>query len=301
MIRVATINTWKGDGDYGRRLALLAGNLKEENIDILCCQESFRTLNGEYDTARTLATELGMTCSFSAARKKRRVFQGKKIESVSGQAILTGPETWMLYSGSFPLPGNSRDKGRVAQFAVIRKDGDAVLVVNLHLSHLQGAGRLRRQQLQTVLSHPIMEKQFAAILFCGDFNAISEDEELTYLKKQSEYKVSDGFIAGGGNAGVSTLVPEKDGRRKKKKRRIDHIFVFEKNRRPSANLKLSNSRLILNHPGADGVLPSDHFGVALDLTLSRVNTNETSQVCRYVSFTTPAWRRSREGELDCSF
>lgn len=71
-----------------------------------------------------MAKGLGMSYSFSTARRKKRLFQGERIECTSGMAILTGADTWMLYSGSFFLPETIKDRGRVAQFAVIRKNGN---------------------------------------------------------------------------------------------------------------------------------------------------------------------------------
>lgn len=41
-ITLLSINTWKCDGDYTRRLPVLAAQLKESGADIILCQECFR-------------------------------------------------------------------------------------------------------------------------------------------------------------------------------------------------------------------------------------------------------------------
>ncbi len=296
MLKIATINTWKCEGNYKQRLNVLAHRLKEERFDILCCQESFRTLDGEHDTAKALAGKLGMSYSFSAAGRKKRIFHGENVESLSGMAVLTGPQTCMIKSGSFPLPEKSKADGCAAQFAIIRKNGDAILIVNLFLSHLQNKKNMRRKQLQAVFSHPIMEKEFAAIVFCGDFDVKPESEEFRLLKRQPEFKVNDGFIKGGGNPRVSTLYDgtcldeEQDGQH------IDHIFVLQKRHKPVAKMEFRNSRILFNEVNERALMPSDHFGVALDLILSRLTGDMKSQVYRYASFA-QSWRKSREGIL----
>ncbi len=296
MIRIATINTWKGEGDYERRLSLLVNGLREEKIDILCCQEAFATDDGKYNTAATLAKDLSMTCSFSAARRKKRLFQGERIECTSGMAILTGADTWMLYSGSFSLPESKKDPGRVAQFAVIRKNGNTILVINVHLSHLKNGLRLRRKQIQEILSHASLERQYGAVVICGDFNAAWEEDDLKSLRNHAGYRVYDGFLAGGGDSETSTMVTNG----MENRRRVDHIFVLEKMKKPVAKLTMKNSRLILNRQDINGMFPSDHYGVAMDLEIERIPGEDNCQVRHYASFAQP-WRSAGKGELVLSF
>jgi len=296
MLRIATINTWKGEGDYERRLPLLVHGLREEKIDILCCQEAFATDDGRYNTAAVLAKELGMTCSFSAARRKKRLFQGKRLECTSGMAILTGTDTWMLYSGSFSLPETTKDRGRVAQFAVIRKNGNTILVINVHLSHLKNGLRLRQKQVREILSHASLVRSYGAIVICGDFNAAQEEDDLKALRNHAGYRAYDGFIAGGGDFEASTMVAGAVENR----RRVDHIFVLEKKKNPVARLAMKNSRLILNRQDANGIFPSDHYGVAMDLEIERILREDNCQVRHYASFAQP-WRRAKKGEPALSF
>lgn len=300
MLKVATINTWKCKSSYEQRLHLLIDRFKKEHLDILCCQETFRTLDGKYDTARTLAAGLDMSYSFSAASPKKRLISGKKVESFSGLTILTSSKTCTIKSGSFPLPDKSKAKGSAAQFAIIRKNGDAILIINLFLSHLKHKKKMRLNQLKTIFSHPLMEKQYAAILICGDINVNPQKAELRFLKKQSEFKVLDGFIKGGGNPRVSALCSntaldaEQDGQY------IDHIFVLQKRIRPVAEIKFRNSRIILDQSNGKTLTPSRHFGIALDLTLSRVKRDSKKQLYRYASFAQP-WRKSFTGKMASPF
>jgi len=296
MFKIATINTWKCENNYEQRLNLLTDKLKKEHFDILCCQETFRTLDGKYDTARTLAAGLGMSYSFSAASPKKRLLSGNKIDSLSGLSILTGSKTCMIKSGSFPLPDKSKAKGSAAQFAIIRKNGDAILIINLFLSHLKNKKSMRIKQLQTIFSHPLVEKQYAAILVCGDINVNPKNKEFSFLKNLSEFKLLDGFIKGGGNPRVSSLCSntvideEQDGQH------IDHIFALKKKTRPVAKMTFCNSRIILDQSDGEILMPSHHFGIALDLTLSRVRRDTSKQLYRYASFAKP-WRKGFTGKV----
>lgn len=278
-LRIATLNTWKCEGHYTKRLKVMADQLQEEHLDILCCQEVFRSMDGRNDTASTLAARLGMNYSFAAARPKKRSFQGKNIESLSGMAILTRPGIPILSSYTLPLPEVKEDKDRAAQYLVLRCNGNTLLVVNLHLSHLKGAEDFRREQLDTVLNHPLLENNYTAILLCGDFNE-GADYTVRSLENRWEYAVRDGYHFGGGEKDVSSLHRERG---KKKQERIDHIFLLEDRSDPLAKLSLSNSRMILDQPDC-GIYPSDHCAVALDLGISRIKRSDHAQLSHFVSF-----------------
>lgn len=283
MLRIATLNTWKCDGDYRKRIDLTARQLKEENIDILCCQEVFHSLDGRYETAGKLADSLDMSYIFSSARQKQRRLDGKWMESASGLAILTGPEVWLHTGGSFPLPSNKWDGGRIAQYAVLRRNGKKILVMNVHLSHLESAGLLRIEQLETVLAHPLMKKEFAAVFLCGDFNAEPDSCEIKFLTSRLDCKITDCYPAGDGAPSNSTLVKPADESGMKTGARIDYIFSISTS--DSTRVKLRNSRITLR-PDEQGVMPSDHFCV---ITEARLHVKKrTAQTYRH-----PNYRQSR--------
>ncbi len=264
----------------------MVGQLQKEQLDILCCQEVFRSMDGRFDTVSTLAAELGMNYSFASARPKKRVFLGKKIDSYSGMAVLTRSGIPILYSHTMPLPEVEKDKDRTAQFIVLRSNGNGILVVNLHLSHLKGAENLRREQLRTVLSHPILEKNYAAVILCGDFNE-GADPSVSYLKNDLKYNIRDGYLAGGGKKNVSSVHLKKN---KRKQERIDHIFILEDRSNPLAKLSLCNSRVILDRPEC-GIYPSDHCGITLDLKISRIKGGEHAQLSHFLSFAPNLYNR----------
>src|SRR5688572_26954049 len=113
-LRVVTINTGKGDGQYACRLALLADGLTRLDPDIVLLQESFIALDGSAHTARFLADRLGMQAAIAPARRKLREVEGRTVDSESGLAVLS---RWMIRgSTTLALPSDPEDGDRIAQF-----------------------------------------------------------------------------------------------------------------------------------------------------------------------------------------
>jgi endonuclease/exonuclease/phosphatase family metal-dependent hydrolase len=71
-IRIITINTWKGDGNYDWRMQLMAMELYNLQPDIVCLQESVRSEDYQIDTAEFLADFLGLEMVYAPARLKSR-------------------------------------------------------------------------------------------------------------------------------------------------------------------------------------------------------------------------------------
>lgn len=250
-LTIATINTWKGEGDYHKRVELMAKQLQDANPNIVLCQEAFQT--DQVDTLKQLAFYCGMNMAYSPARNKMRQFGGKLKASSSGLGILSKYPTEVTTSVS--LPSDPRDGERLAQYSILRVNDEPMLIINTHLTHLKGFQALRISQLSTILEHPLLKERYLGIFLCGDFNASEEDEELQYLLNYRGFKILNCCKEGKGEAPGYTLVKSKS----HAKQGIDYIFFIEnqfKNKPHSFH-----SKLILNTPDEFGTYPSDHFGV----------------------------------------
>jgi len=89
VLPIVTINTWKCDGDYEDRLALMSDQLKHLKPAIIACQECFKSEETGADTLAFLAGGLGMNYYFLPGRSKKRLFKGKWIESLSGLGVMS--------------------------------------------------------------------------------------------------------------------------------------------------------------------------------------------------------------------
>jgi len=255
-IKIITLNTWKGDGLYNERLALMAGQLKVLQPDILCLQESLQSLDTELDTASTLARHLDMQCIFTPARKKFRLCEGKELLCYSGLAILTFFE--VLDQQVTSLPVDNDDPDRIAMNVLLNIQGTPWVITNLHLTHLQNREQLRLQQLQAMAESPFGHGSTKPRIICGDFNCGRESWEFKQWRSTSEYEIIDCYTSGKGELPGNTFTAS-DG----KSKCIDFILALRQQTSPT--FFTQKAQVVVNQPAQDGLLPSDHFGVCVEM------------------------------------
>lgn len=151
-MRILSLNTWKNDGDYARRLDLMSARLRACAPDVVLLQEAFRLPDNSAHTAARLAHDLDLACTYARARVKLRSWQGAEVLSESGHAILV--RGTVLATERLVLPTSDAGGERIALLARLDVDGRSVLAGCLHLSHLRGDHDGRRAQLETILAHP---------------------------------------------------------------------------------------------------------------------------------------------------
>ena len=194
MIRVMTLDTGDLPDHAPNRLQQGIAPLGPGNIDILCCQAIRRSLDGNESLTDTLAQSFGLTCSCFAVhrpRPKKPDLQPKR--SVSGLAIMVGGGVWMLNSGSFPVPGDHEGEEAVVQFALVRKNGVSVLVLNLQIATAKPAQRV---QLQALFSHPLLKERYGAVVLCADRHTALSSKALQAITTRSDYILRSGLKPG---------------------------------------------------------------------------------------------------------
>jgi hypothetical protein len=133
-------------------------------LDILCCQSMPHAVDSrDRQPSVVLAETLGLTCSCFAACRDQGGLPVRGSRSVRGLATLTGSGVWVLNSGSFTV--GSAGTPEVVQFALVRKNGVSVLVLNLHFVDGQEA---RQQQLTDLFAHPLLKEPYGAVVLCAD-------------------------------------------------------------------------------------------------------------------------------------
>jgi endonuclease/exonuclease/phosphatase family metal-dependent hydrolase len=187
MIRIVTLNDDKNRLGSTARVRKLTDQLRLAEIDILCCQGVKQTRDGKQDPAREIAESLHMTYSFSATKFNVNTNENRKEMTIEGLSILAGEYVWMLNSGSFCLPGECPDKKQVAQFAVIRQNGNSVLVVNTEFSLISS---VQLKQLRAVFSHNRLQERFDAVVICSNRNIAVSKNELKSATTLSAYKLT---------------------------------------------------------------------------------------------------------------
>ncbi|WP_153306558.1 hypothetical protein [Desulfogranum japonicum] len=165
MIRIATIHH-NCCTESGQNLADMARDTSQHSPDILCFQNTASSPNVDhYDVIRKFSTSVAMNYAFTQISVEPS--DTTSADSVPiGLCILTGGGTWMLNSGSLSVTENEK-KIRLAQFGVIRKDGDSVLVIN---GHFHGSLPNQKNQLLYLLRLPLLRQQFGAIALCTNLD-----------------------------------------------------------------------------------------------------------------------------------
>lgn len=165
-MRLVTLNTWKGDGEYSLRLADMAAGLAALRPDVVTLQEALVAPAAGHDTAGTLAARLNMAAAALPLRHKPRSVEGQTVRCTSGLAVLS---RWPVSSQrQVPLTTDPSDGERPALIAELDVGGRAVTVACLHLTHLRDADELRRRQWHEVLAALPRDRP---VVVAGDFNA----------------------------------------------------------------------------------------------------------------------------------
>lgn len=250
-LRLVSLNTWKGEGDYPRRLALMVQGLRALDADVIALQEDLCCEAAGLHTAGTLARALGLHLSAVPARRKPRSIDGRNQDSHSGLAVLSrwpATQTRVL-----ALPQDARDGERLAQCVRLPWDGGHWWLVNLHLTHLSDRADLRQAQLATVLDALGDFARREAVVLCGDFNASASDPAIAGALAPHG-PLSDAF------AGQSKTTHRDDAGRAHD---LDQIVL--RAGEEAALPVVSHAAVVLDRPDETGVWPSDHFAVCADL------------------------------------
>ena len=248
-MRIVTLNTWKGDGDYRRRIALMGRGLAALDADVVCLQECFRSVAAGADTAAALGAATGLSVVAQEARRKVRTFEGGQVGSTSGLAVLLREQP--VASGIWPLPSDERDGDRLTLSVDLSAAGRRVRILCTHLTHLHESA-LRERQVRALLA--LDDGVADAVIVAGDLNAPLRAPELQALQERcfrGIYAAVDGPTLIGARAAQGLAPPPPGGPA------IDHLLLL---RGPEAGT-LTHPVTVLDEADADGVFPSDHRGV----------------------------------------
>jgi len=238
-MRIVTLNTWKNEGDYARRLPLIRDGLAAMAPDVVCLQECFAAEG--FDTAAWLAAELGFVLHAAPARGKLRRMGRREVFSTSGLAILArGPAA----AAVCPLASDPADGERIAQRLDLAPEGRPLRILNLHLTHLRAAAALRGAQLQEALDWACADLA-GGLVVAGDLNAAADDPALAPLALQPA---------------PATLHGARAGPQPPRATAIDHCVLL----RPGSWRQIGPLRGC-ETPDPDGWFPSDHAAVGLVL------------------------------------
>lgn len=238
-MRVLTINTWGRHEPYEARLARLARGIDALAPDVCCMQEVY-----EERTLRTVRDRAGLSHAFHDLETGLALLSRHPLAS---QGILR-------YQNRSP----SEDYGRGALIARLDAGDDLVVAVT-HLSWRAEDEGVRVAQARELTT--AVKETGAPSILAGDFNDTPESAVIATV------------LAAGYVDGFRALHPEDPGLTwdaanpftaeqdpQLPDRRIDYVFVQARLERG-----LDRAEVVLAQADEEGVLPSDHYGVLVDL------------------------------------
>lgn len=258
MVDIITINTWKCDGDYFNRLLVLVKNIEKTKPHILLLQEAFQSSDNICDTTRYIAERLHYYNTSSQSRLKKRLLNKENIDSFSNVSIIT--KYPILNRHIISLPSNYEDCGREAIAVEIVVNKKRILIINVHLSHLNNGDDLRMQQLHHILDQSFLNSSFDAIFMGGDFNFAINKEHFAELQKD-KFIIEDTFIYRNKKNGPDYTLSYQNTLKK-----VDHILQITFN--DKKKLKVKDSKIVFYEPDRYyGIKTSDHNGVMVRVKL----------------------------------
>jgi endonuclease/exonuclease/phosphatase family metal-dependent hydrolase len=264
-MRIVSWNLWWRYGPWERRLEAIAATLAEVRPDVCGLQEVWG--GPEENLAAELAGRLGMHWCWAAAANEGR--EGTEELSI-GNAILS---RWPIAAqAEVSLPaGGLADEARVAVHARIEAPGGALPLFTTHLTYGPGRSQVRTAQVRRLAA---FVAEYAAgcgypPVVTGDLNAEPESEEVRLLGGMlaapavpdlvlvDAWRYADrgdpGFTWDHRNGYLAeTVLPDS---------RIDYILAGL----PRQGRGKVRSAALAGTAPVNGVWPSDHFAVTVDL------------------------------------
>jgi endonuclease/exonuclease/phosphatase family metal-dependent hydrolase len=263
---VVTWNIWWRFGpDPEARSRAIETTLRALAADVICLQEVYRDRTGVNDAHR-LGSALGMSHLITSF--------DQTAEQSLGNAILS---RWSVDEhGEQALPDASGRPGhRKALWAVLSAPFGAIRAISTHLAYRFDESAVRQGQLRAVAALAADldagRPDVRPVILCGDFNAVPDSDEIRLITGRSAPPVpglvfNDCWPQVRDDAGhtwvrrnpylVDSFWPE---------RRLDYVMVAWPRPAPLGN---PVQAFVVGDGPVDGIWPSDHLGVAVDLRSS---------------------------------
>ena len=261
--RAATWNLWWRFGpDPAARFSGIETTLGDLDGDVICLQEVYSGSDGVSDADR-LGTALGRYALCTTG--------DRNAEQSLGNAILS---RWpMAVHGQETLPGpGGAPGGRKALWAVLTAPFGPLPVISTHLAYRFDESSVRQTQLRAVAALAarlrLQGDDSPPVLLGGDLNAVPDSDEIRLITGRSAPSVpglvfNDCWPQVRDDPGhtwvrrnphlVDSFWPE---------RRLDYVMVSWPRPAPLGN---PVQAFLIGDGPVNGVWPSDHLGVAVDL------------------------------------
>ena len=260
-VRVVSWNIWWRFGPWEGRQEPISRVLRSLDADVVCLQEVFADAASDRDQAEELAEATGLHMA------RGRSDDGRPLNF--GNALLS---RWPLNDvATLALPTADRSS-RAAVVATVDSPSGPFTAVSLHLTWQYHASVERERQLEVVVAEAHRRQRrigsdFPAVL-AGDFNAVPDSDEIRRLTGFARPYVdglvfTDAWAAVGEGPGYTwTRDNPHTADAQFPRRRVDHVMVAWPRPKPLGNPLRAE---LAGVEPIDGMVPSDHYAVVVDL------------------------------------
>ena len=272
-LRIVTLNVWNTTGD-ARRSDIVNRELRRLEPDLISLQEVVQTpelkqldrlLHG-MDIARTHQAD-------------RQAYAPPYAERYGGCAVATRWPHRVVEVLDLRQPGSTDFPwATLAAVVDIPGAGELLFIGGTVAWHLD-AEAARERQVVTIADLDARHRRELPTIIAGDFNATPDAASIRFLTgRQSlggrSVHYHDAWEIAGEGPGYSWIADNPNAatdiarivKQPSHRRRIDYVFVGGWDAHPRAHAYVRAARLAFDKP-VDGVWPSDHFGVVVDLDI----------------------------------
>ncbi|MEJ2867392.1 endonuclease/exonuclease/phosphatase family protein [Actinomycetospora sp. OC33-EN08] len=262
-LRVATWNLWWRFGEPDRRRPAILETLRAVDADVIGLQEVWS--HGDTDLATELAAELGMHAVFGASPDPSSWTSRVRTDHGIGNAVLA---RWPVRPRHLEgLTGT----GRVLLGTTVDTPAGSWQVQCAHLTSSVTGSAQRCEQVRAIARHVVAaDPTDLPPLVVGDFNAEAASDEMRLVEGHLTAPAEPGLVLvntrrWAADPDEPTWTPANPyvAPSGSPPSRIDHVLLGAG--RGSVPLRVAGTAVFGDGPGAEGVWPSDHHGILVDL------------------------------------
>jgi endonuclease/exonuclease/phosphatase family metal-dependent hydrolase len=270
-LRVVTLNVWNQQGDP-KRTDLINRELRRLAPDLVSFQEVIQSpqrrqleelIDGtglfethQTDVLRTVAPHADrFGGSAVATRWPHRVAEVLDLRMSDANDV-----PWCSLAVTVPLPG----------------EGDLLFIATTTSWRL-AAEAARERQVVALSDLDARHRRALPSIMAGDFNATPDAASIRYLRGLQSLggrsvRYHDAWEVAGEGPGYTWVIDNPNAkseigsivRQPQHRRRVDYVFVGSWDAHPKTTCEIQSAVLGFDRP-VDGIWPSDHFGVVVDL------------------------------------
>jgi endonuclease/exonuclease/phosphatase family metal-dependent hydrolase len=267
-LRVLTLNVWNREGDPGR-VELINSELRRLDPDLVALQEAPADRMESLLTGTKLhSTHQGQVAAEppgaerSGGNAVASRWSHEMVEALDLRLADAPDVPWLTLAVSVPLPGEGE-----------------LLFIATTTSYRLDAEAARERQAVMLTDLDARHRRALPTVIAGDFTTTPDAACIRYLtgrqslSGRSVHYHDAWAVAGDGpgytwtfenaNTSSGTAVDAYTGQ-PRHQRRFDYVFVGSRLAHPDAYARIEAAHLAFDEP-TDGLWPSDHFGVLVDL------------------------------------